>query len=789
MKRFVIFLVLLIVIPLAIFAGDIKATGFGTTKEAAEKNAYIELSKYINISVYNEERLSEYSDNISESISKYSSNSVQTSSNNFFNTTKTFVEVEGGYNCVVVLYESTFESYIALIEDYVKSINNLEEQYEKNKDNSSIEINKITIKNILGLYSEYNRAKAVLLALNKYSSNIIKPNNTSDIWNNEYQNIIIKYNNELANKKELLNSIDNSKEIDSQIDAINIEIAKASIELDNFEKQKSKALNQSILQNQKEMDNEITNILNKLQVENISSYYSNQSDIKLMLNDFRSYYNQYNDINNEYNNLIEAQKSQINIETLDGVNAIKNRDYLFSELDRYSRASIVAQKIRNNEVESFIAKKEKELENNLKIIDDRFIPMQNKLQSKMLELLANIENHNEFIINVNPQSVITELNTRNNSFICTLSISDSYPFVDKFKVEIPLGSIDEKMIFNINDSNFNVKDESQILAYNSYNQSVSDYKDIIENNSFLTFQLKIRLKFETVKNRFNSGNINTTITSEIVDVQVIRNDTKTKLNGINIASLTSDKIIDRYDNFIDTKIKLIETYYSPLALSFYNKINKSTYYISNVSNDSKVSIPQENISPNYSIPTTTNALGDPYLVPNKVYSSNDKFFFSFGVGFIPVNGNFKSFIKSKYHNLLTETTSYKVVEAPFITQVYLNFDYYNPARTSLFFEGSLGLRTFDLIKYDFIKYTRKNYTQFGANIKMGVSLLLNTSYTTYILFIPFAEGGITKDGVNTAFGAKLLYNSNKIGTGAIGYKYYYSGLLENKSSIFFEFGI
>ena len=38
------------------------------------------------------------------------------------------------------------------------------------------------------------------------------------------------------------------------------------------------------------------------------------------------------------------------------------------------------------------------------------------------------------------------------------------------------------------------------------------------------------------------------------------------------------KWVNRYDSFIDTKVKIIDKYYSTLALSFYNKINNSTYY-------------------------------------------------------------------------------------------------------------------------------------------------------------------------------------------------------------------
>ena len=44
------------------------------------------------------------------------------------------------------------------------------------------------------------------------------------------------------------------------------------------------------------------------------------------------------------------------------------------------------------------------------------------------------------------------------------------------------------------------------------------------------------------------------------------------------------------------------------------------------------------------------------------------------------------------------------------------------------------------------------------------------------------------DGINTAVGAKILYNSNKLGIGVLGYKYYLTGILKDKNSIFIEFG-
>ncbi len=797
-KKIVLLLLILLITPLMLFAGDISATAFGTTKEAAENNAYIELSKFINISVYNEETLSEYSDNDTDTQSQYTSQAIHTTANNFLNTTKTFKKVSGGYECSVVLAESSADNYIARIEDYVKSIDSLEKQYASNKDSASIEVNKVTIKNILSVYSEYDNAKAVLLALNKFDSTIAKPSKTTYIWNNEYQNIIIKYNNELEEKKNQLNNSDSSYFISSQIDAINVEIAKANIELTNFEAQQSQTLNQSIIQKQKEMDNEISNILNKLSIERTSSLFSNQSDIKSMLDDFNAYYNQYNDINNQYDYLIESQKSQIKEETLIGVDAITNRAYLFSEVDRYSRPSIVAKKIRENEISTFKDNKQKELETNLDIIDERFIPMQNQLQSKMLELLANIDKRGEFIISISPETVTSSLDTSNNTFVCTLTNFDSYPPLDNFKVEIPLGSIDQNMIFNINDTNFDVNDESQIIAYNSYTQRVGEYKKMIDNNNFLTYQLKIKLSLETVKNRFDSGNINATITSEITDVQVLRNDTRTKLSGVSVSRGINKRVVNRYESFIDTRIKVIDKYYSPLALSFYNKINSSVTYKSNNSSTSSISSTTSStpvFNPIVNTPASntnnfpmTNALGDPYAVPNRNYASDDKFFFTIGLGFIPVNSAFKDSIIGDYPQNSSESAYSYEMETPFITQLNFNFDYYDPSHTSLFAEGTLEFKFFDRITNNLLTYKRTYYTQFGANVKLGINILINTTYNTYSLLIPFGEAGVAVDGITTAAGAKLLYNSNKFGIGAIGYKYYISGALKNKSSIFFEFG-
>ena len=48
-------------------------------------------------------------------------------------------------------------------------------------------------------------------------------------------------------------------------------------------------------------------------------------------------------------------------------------------------------------------------------------------------------------------------------------------------------------------------------------------------------------------------------------------------------------------------------------------------------------------------------LGDPYAVPNRNYANDDNFFFTFGIGFIPVSSDFMDSIISDYYNVSSET--------------------------------------------------------------------------------------------------------------------------------------
>ncbi|MCK9191741.1 MAG: hypothetical protein M0P10_09415, partial [Sphaerochaetaceae bacterium] len=184
MKKLTMLFLMIILTPLMVFAGDISATAVGSTRDEAERNAYIELSKFINISVYDEETL-KTSDSVDSS---YSSTAVHTTANDFLKTQKSFSINGDEISCTVTLLESSAPSYIALLDDNIKTINSLEAMYEENKDSSSYEINKATIINILEEYNEYDNTKSVLLALDAFSKDIVKPNKTTSIWNNEYQN-------------------------------------------------------------------------------------------------------------------------------------------------------------------------------------------------------------------------------------------------------------------------------------------------------------------------------------------------------------------------------------------------------------------------------------------------------------------------------------------------------------------------------------------------------------------------------------------------------------------------
>ena len=82
---------------------------------------------------------------------------------------------------------------------------------------------------------------------------------------------------------------------------------------------------------------------------------------------------------------------------------------------------------------------------------------------------------------------------------------------------------------------------------------------------------------------------------------------------------------------------------------------------------------------------------------------------------------------------------YPVYQSPVIAHLDFNFDYYNPSETSMFLESTLELKMFERITNIANKYTSNSYIQFGANAKIGVTILLNTNYNTYSLLIPFMK--------------------------------------------------
>jgi hypothetical protein len=779
MKKKLLLSLIILMIPFMVFAGDISATATGSNIAEAEQNAYIELSKFINISVFDEQTLEAYSDDNSASQSSYSSQAIQTTANNFIKTDKKF-DVDGEIViCTVTLLESTAPNYISLMSDYVKTINSLESSYD-GKSELSFVIKKTTINNILEEYRNYDNAKSILLALDKFNGDIVKPNKTSAIWNNEYQNIIIQHNNELLKQMSVLDSTSTNEVIQNQMDSINAEIAQSRYELNLAITLKKNSTNQLIEQRQKEIDSTIDDIMSGIIKDNaISAESLSQSiDIKELLGNFNNYYNQYQSVESQYSLMLQNQKDLNERETEDGVDAIEDREYQFSDLNPQGYPGSVARAIRASEINTFKSLKNEELENNLKIINNKFTPMLTELQASMLSILSTIDSKGEFLLTLNPTELDCEFDSDDGCFYCTIAGEDSYLPIDGVKLKIPLASLDKKMDFNINDRHFDVNDQSQLKAYNDYTETVELYKNLMRKNQFLSYQFKLRIKASTVMNRFSKGSkYNAKIVTEIDDIQILRNDISNNvIEGARAVHGVDSRITKQYENFFNDDIPFIESYYSPRALDFYyTQLGKKNYSSSSYSSKTEISSSRSNI-PNSGF----NELGDSYSIDSSANNDNFKVFTSLSFGGFPLSDGDATQLATSYNvsqSNLSDTNS--------LLQVGLNMSYFYPSQHSLYISISYVYRTFN---YKATLATNPStYYQGSFGTRVGANLVLASFNKVYVSVIPYLGVILANELVFDA-GALLVVDNPEIGMVGLGVDAILTGDLAGNILVYFEIG-
>lgn len=780
---------MIILTPLMVFAGDISATAVGSTRDEAERNAYIELSKFINISVYDEETL-KTSDSVDSS---YSSTAVHTTANDFLKTQKSFSINGDEISCTVTLLESSAPSYIALLDDNIKTINSLEAMYEENKDSSSFEINKATIINILEEYNEYNNTKSVLLALDAFSKDIVKPNKTTSIWNNEYQNLIIQHNNDLLKMR---NSLESSgftqEEIENRKAAISDEIAQASLELKQIEIEKKNSINQLIEQRQAEIDNEIDSIMNDIIKNNaITSESLNSTiDVDVLLSNFSNYYNQYQDVNAQYKQLREDQIAQNEKDTDAGIEEIWNREYLFSEVDSNGRPTLVAKKLRQKEVDSYSESKSEELENNLAIISKKFVPLQNELQSNMLSILATLETQSQFTLNIDTDDMDCTLDVDRGVFVCTLNDNNNYLPIDKVTVEIPLASLDKKMDFNINDRNFDVNDSKQVAAYNAYTETVELYKKLMNEEEFLSYQFVLDIDTSTVANRFASGSkFNAKIVTEIESIKVVRNDIYDNvIDGVKTKYSVNARTSKTYEDFIDGSVVFNSQYYTPKALAYYNKVigktgssssssSTTSSYSEKISNYNETGTNYNSSLSSISESNGVNALGDPYVYDSSTSYDSYEMFFSMGLGFTLVNNSKKAALSSYYKRNLTT-----VADTNFngLSDISINAEVYDRENLSVYADVAYINRSF----YQGID----SYSLDIFGLELGLNVPISSDYQYSASVIPYAGMNFYASTYETLVGAKLTAHRADGGFIALGAEMPLDEALANLPIIYLEFG-
>lgn len=401
LNKGLIAVLLICLIALPVWAGDVVASGYGKTIEEAKQNALSELMKTVfPVLVTGETTVS-----MTQSTQSFSSQSGSTAYGLLYS-----VEYEE-FRLSSAEAKTERYGYHAILRDNVPTVSWYEKKAEEAKkdaesfylmytsaDSSALERRRDLLIEVLGAYTEYENFQYVLLKLGHRIPDL-DLGKTKNVIQYEYENVLIEISNYLMSDK--------SYDIELKAQGIMSLLEQNVQDMEQLAESKAESLRQQELLNQAAIQEQMDRIRSTINgTGKVYSDYKTLDYFDTMFGDLLSAISEFNTAGSRYDEMVAAENDRIDKAIEEEAEAIRNRAYRTAQLSNGVPIAD-AKNEREKEVSQMKSEREEERSRILQFIDSQMQPLIQDAYDRIASLVTQIE-ESAFVAKVSDGSLVVE---------------------------------------------------------------------------------------------------------------------------------------------------------------------------------------------------------------------------------------------------------------------------------------------------------------------------------------------------------------------------------------------
>jgi len=372
MKRLIVILVVVFIVTIPVFSGDISATGFGNTADEAKENAKRSLAESIFPVI------------VSSSVSTTSSSSSKASfsAESYSQVVGLLVFVDYEEISLTSYQKKTSKyGYAAILRDNDSTVKQYVNKAKEAKQNTEYYYQKTTSGNINEKVENYKKALSSYLEYSNYSTVLTRLGHGDEVpelgIDKTYNILQEEFSSALIEQKNNLDAFGNQSNLVAQARKENEErIKQNEKDLADLKAQKNEALLQEQMlweAKVQEMMNSFVEATAGIAVSTVVSA-ADYDDFSSMCDDVIKAIKNFNGICDDYEEMINSENRRIDKAIADEAQAIRNRAYRAGQLSN-GKPVAAAIAAREEEVDAMKKEQEENRANNISYIEANFHPI------------------------------------------------------------------------------------------------------------------------------------------------------------------------------------------------------------------------------------------------------------------------------------------------------------------------------------------------------------------------------------------------------------------------------
>lgn len=401
LNKGLIAVLLICLIALPVWAGDVVASGYGKTIDEAKQNALSELMKTVfPVLVTGETAVS-----MTQSTQSFSSQSGSTAYGLLysveyeeFKLSSTEAKTERyGYHAILRDNALTVSWYEKKAEEAKKDAESFYLMYTS-ADSSALERRRDLLIEVLGAYTEYENFQYVLLKLGHRIPDL-DLGKTKNVIQYEYENVLVEISNYLMSDK--------SYDIELKAQGIMSLLEQNVQDMEQLAESKAESLRQQELLNQAAIQEQMDRIRSTINgTGKVYSDYKTLDYFDTMFGDLLSAISEFNTAGSRYDEMVAAENDRIDKAIEEEAEAIRNRAYRTAQLSNGVPITD-AKNEREKEVAQMKSEREEERTRILQFIDSQMQPLIQDAYDRIAALVTQIE-ESAFVAKVSDGSLVVE---------------------------------------------------------------------------------------------------------------------------------------------------------------------------------------------------------------------------------------------------------------------------------------------------------------------------------------------------------------------------------------------